>query len=151
MGPGSPAVLLVVGRVRWGRGWPYSMAAPCGSSAEGQGDWGLVRQWIRGLRQLLGACAVLYVKGNSDPAVVSVVLLGVLICESRSWRSVHSRHFSCLPSWWSHVEIGHHVHEPLVPGSSFSQSGFTLHGAMLGSTVGTCYASAPGVFGRFSL
>ena len=50
---------------------------------------------------------------------------------------------------WSHVEIGHYVHEPLVSGSSCSLSGFTLHGAMLGSTVGTCYASAPGVFGGF--
>ena len=86
-----------------------------------------------------------YVKGNSDPAVVSVLLPGV-VCESRSWRSVHSRHFSCLPSLWSHVEIGHYVYEPLVSGSSCSLSGFTLHGAMLGSTVGACYASAPGVF-----
>ena len=27
------------------------------------------------------------------------------------------RHLSCLPSWWSHVEIGHYVREPLVSGS----------------------------------
>ena len=27
VGPGSPAVLLVVGRVRWVTGWPYNMAA----------------------------------------------------------------------------------------------------------------------------
>ena len=92
-----------------------------------------------------------YVKVNSDPEVVSVLLPGVLVCESRSWRSVHSRHFSCLPSWWSHEEIGHYVHEPLVSDSFCSLSGFTLHGAMLGSTVGTSCASAPGVFGRFSL
>ena len=49
-------------------GWPRRVGhrpaircgGPRGSSAEGQGDWGLVRQWIHGLRQLLGACAVLY-------------------------------------------------------------------------------------------
>ena len=35
-------------------------------------------------------------------------------------------------------------------GSSCSLSGCALHGAMLGSTVGTCYASAPGV-GKISL
>ena len=34
---------------------------------------------------------------NSDPAVVSVLLPGVLVCESRSWKTVHSGHFSCLP------------------------------------------------------
>ena len=45
-------------------GWPRQMGhrlaiqygGPRGSSAEGQGDWGLVRQWIHGLRQRLGAC-----------------------------------------------------------------------------------------------
>ena len=56
--------------------------------------------------------------------------------------------------WFSivstHLEIGHYVHEPLVSGSSCSLFGCTLHGAMLGSTVDTCYASAPGAFGRFS-
>ena len=49
-------------------GWPLRMGHRLaiqygglrGSSAEGQGDWGLVRQWIHGLRQCLGACAVLY-------------------------------------------------------------------------------------------
>ena len=49
-------------------GWPRQMGhrpairygGPRGSSAEGQGDWGFVRQWIHGLRQLLGACTVLY-------------------------------------------------------------------------------------------
>ena len=49
-------------------GWPRQMGhrlaiqygGPRGSSAEGQGDWGWVRQWIHGLRQLLGASAVLY-------------------------------------------------------------------------------------------
>ena len=49
-------------------GWPRQMShrlgiqygGPGGSSAEGQGDWGVVRQWIHGLRRLLGACAVLY-------------------------------------------------------------------------------------------
>ena len=50
---------------------------------------------------------------------------------------------SVFPSWWSHVVIGHYVHEPLVSGSSYSLSVCTLHGAMLGSTVGTRYASAP--------
>ena len=38
------------------------------------------------------------------------------------------------------MEVGHYVHEPLVPGSSCSLSGCTLHGAMLGSIVGTCCA-----------
>ena len=49
-------------------GWPRQMGhrlairhgGPRGSLAEGQGDWGLVRQWIHDLRQLLGACVVLY-------------------------------------------------------------------------------------------
>ena len=49
-------------------GWPRQMShrpvtrcgGPRGSSAEGHCDWGLVRQWIHGLRQLLGACAVLW-------------------------------------------------------------------------------------------
>ena len=48
-------------------GWPRQMghrlAIPYGlrgSSAEGQGEWRLVRQWVHGLCQRLGACAVLY-------------------------------------------------------------------------------------------
>ena len=63
---------------------------------------------------------------------------------------MHSRYVSCLPSRWSHLEFGHYVHEPLVSGISCSLSGCTLHGAMLGSTVGTCHASAPGVFWKAS-
>ena len=92
-------------------GWPRQMGHPRGSSAEDQGDWGLfVDTWSASAPGCL--CRIVlpfHVKMNSDPAVVSVLLPGVLVCESRSWRSVHSRHFSCLPSWWSHVEIGHYV------------------------------------------
>ena len=106
-------------------GWPRQMGHRLairyggvrGSSAEDQGDWGLVRQRTHGLLQLPGClCRIVlpfFVKMNSDPAVVSVLLRGVLVCESRSWSSVHSRHFSCLPSWWSHVEIRHYVTSPL--------------------------------------
>ena len=75
-------------------GWPGQMglrlAAQHGGprgSAVGQGVWGLVRQWINGLRHLVLS---FYVKVNSDPAVVPVLLPGVLVCESRSWRRVHS-------------------------------------------------------------
>ena len=81
-----------------------------------------------------------YAKGNSDPEVVSVSLPGLaqltlqlpseLVVARGNW-TLRSRAF--------------------VSGSSCSLFGCTLHGAMLGSTVGTCYASAPGVSGRFSL
>ena len=90
--PGSPAVLLVVGRGIWVQGWPH-----CGSSAAGQGDWTMARWSLVGL--VLGStvdtwsasapgclCRIVlpsYAKGNSDPEVVSVLLSGVLVCGSR--------------------------------------------------------------------
>ena len=81
-------------------GWPRLMGhvlaihygGPRGSSAEGQGDGAwfdngymvCVSAWV-----LVPYCTF-YVMGNSDPEVVSVFLPGLMVCESRSRRSVHS-------------------------------------------------------------
>ena len=57
----------------------------------------------------------------------------------------HHRCFSCFLNW-SHLELdttSTSLSNLAVP---CSLSWCTLHGAMLGSTVGTCYASAPGAF-----
>ena len=79
-------------------GWPRQvgprLAMPSGglrgSSAEGQGDWvGLVlgstvETWSASAPGCL--CRIVlpyYAKENSDPEVVSVLLSGVLVCESR--------------------------------------------------------------------
>ena len=51
--------------------------------------------------------------------------------------------------FFTHLEIGHYVHEPLVFGSSCSLFGCTP-GAMLGSTTDTCSVSSRVAFGRIS-
>ena len=125
---------------RWVTGWPYDMAAPVAhrQRARVTGAWFdsgymvCVSSWVlmpyctSSLREdELGSC------GRLCPAPWCVGLRVTLMekCAQSTLK---------LPS----VEIGHYVHEHLVSGSSCSLSGFTLHGAMLGSTVGTCYASA---------
>ena len=52
LGPVSPAVLLVIGRVRWVTGWPYHLAASVAHRQSARVTC-LVRQWIHGLRQFL--------------------------------------------------------------------------------------------------
>ena len=84
-------------------GWPLPMGPRLailsgglrGSSAAGQGHdavvellcWCLVRQWIHVPASAPGCLSrvilLFYAKGNSDPEVVSVLLSGVLVCESR--------------------------------------------------------------------
>ena len=83
---------------RWPRQMGHRLAilsgGPRGSLAEGQGDWGLVRQWIHGLRQLLGACAVLYfLSTRRGTRILRSSLSCFVVCWSASHaerRSVHS-------------------------------------------------------------
>ena len=89
--------ILVVCRGRWVPGWPYYLAAR-GSSAVGQGDWddGMVGccwagAWFDSGCMVCVSSWVLVAfffffstrRGTSDPEVVSVLLSGVLVCESR--------------------------------------------------------------------
>ena len=98
--------------------------------------WYLVRQWIRGLRQLLGAFGwflhIFYVLVFSDCEVAPV----------------HSRCFSCFPELATFLKLDTFFTSPLKLAVPCSLLWCTLQDAMLGSTVETCYASAPGAFGR---
>ena len=59
-----------------------------------------------------GRCVhIFFAKANLDPEVVSCPALRCLVLRAEC-RSVHRRCFSCFLSWWSHLEIGLHVHEP---------------------------------------
>ena len=81
-------------------GWPRQMGhrpatqygSPRGSSAEGQGDWGLVRQWILGLCQLLGACAVLYFLATCRG---TRILRSSLSCSLVCWSASHAHGEVC--------------------------------------------------------
>ena len=84
-------------------GWPRQMGHRLailygrlrGSSAEGQGDWGLVRQWIHGLRQLLGACAVLcFLSTRRGTRILASSLSCFLVC----WSASHAEWILQLPS-----------------------------------------------------
>ena len=85
----------------------------------------LVRQWMHGLRQLLGACGwffhTFYVVVFSDPQVASA----------------HSCCFSCFPT---PATLGHwtlRLRAPCIWQFPWSLLGCTLQVAMLGSTVDT--------------
>ena len=95
--------------------------------------WYLVRQWIHGLRQLLGAFGwfvhIFFVMVFSDPEV----------------DPVHSRCFSCFPELAT-LETGHCMHEPLELGSSCPLFGFFSSGRNAWFNSGYVSSSVPGCF-----
>ena len=146
MGPDSPAVLLVVGRVRWVTGRPYDMAAPVAHRQRARviGAWFdsgymvCVSSWV-----LVSHCTSFLGEGELGSCgrlclAPWCIGLRVTLLENCAQSTLQ------LPS----VEIGHYVHEPLESGSSCSLSGFysSWRSAWINSGYMLCVSS-----GRFSL